>query len=192
MTERPPFVTVVSGVPRSGTSLVMRMLGAGGMELLTDGSRPPDAFNPGGYFEYAPAKSLDRDATWLPRAAGRAVKVVHALLPRLPEGLDYRVVLLERDLREVVRSQEALLAARGGTPDALGEERLVAIYRQQLARAARWAEARPGVALLHVRYAALLDDPRGAAASLSRFVGGTLDVERMAAVVDPGLHRHRV
>ena len=188
---RPPYVTVVSGVPRSGTSLMMQMLGAGGLALLTDGRRGPDQDNPRGYLEYEPVKRLRRDASWLGAAAGRAVKVVHALVPSLPPDRDYRLILMRRDLREVAASQRAMLERRGAAADELPDERLVEILAAQLDEVERWAQAQPRVDVLRVEYGALLSDPKAGAARVARFLGGGLDVDAMAKIVDPALHRAR-
>ena len=183
------WITVVSGVPRSGTSLVMQMLEAGGLPLLRDDQRPPDVHNPRGYLEYAPVKALRRDASWLPRAVGRGVKVVHALAPALPEGFDYRLVLVRRDLREVVASQQAMLADSGQAEPA--PERLVEIFETQLAELDAWLGGRPDFRVLRLAHASLLASPRAAAESLAAFLGGGLDVGAMAATVGPALHRPR-
>src|SRR5512134_4034770 len=110
-------ITVVTGLPRAGTSLVMQMLVAGGVPILVDGARPADADNPRGYLEFAPVKRLREDASWLPRARGRAVKVVVPLVCDLPPSERYRVLLVERDVREVLASQRTMLAGRGHAPD---------------------------------------------------------------------------
>lgn len=186
--ETRDFVTVVSGVPRSGTSLLMQMLAAGGLPPLSDATRGADAHNPRGYFEYAPVRRLPRDASWLAAAEGRAVKVIHARVPALPPGPAYRVVLVRRDLREVVASQDAMLgdAAPPG-PDA---GRLAAIFAEELAELERCC-ARRQIPLLELAYADVLRDPAGAAARLARFLGGGLDEAAMARAVDPSLRHHR-
>ncbi len=189
------FITVVTGVPRSGTSLMMQMLAAGGIEPLADGERPADADNPRGYFEYAPARRLGEDASWIDAARGRAVKIVHALLASLPEpalpARTYRVVSMHRSAAEVAASQRAMLARRGA-PEAEGEgARLAAVQRAQLDEAERQLAARPDTRLLRVEHGAVLRDPAGVAASVDAFLGGGLDRAAMAAAVDPALYRQR-
>lgn len=185
-------VTIVTGIPRSGTSLVMQMLAAGGMPVLCDASRPPDADNPHGYFELEAVRATRRDASWLEDAAGRAVKVVHLLVPALPPDRRYRVVSVHRRLDEVLASQRAMLRRRGAPVDAgPGEARLAEILAAQLEEAERWVESVPGAALLRVRHADLLGDPAGAAQRLAAFLGRDLDRAAMAARVDPALHRQR-
>lgn len=186
-----PYAIVVSGVPRSGTSLVMQMLAAGGIEPLCDGARPPDAANPRGYFELEAVKRTRRDASWLAQAEGRAVKVIHALLPALPRERAYRVILVRRDLREVLASQRAMLAGPEAPRDSLDDDRLTRIFEAQLREAEAWVRAAPRAALLAVDHAALLTDPAREARALAAFLDGGLDVGAMAAAVDPALHRQR-
>ena len=179
------FVTIVSGLPRAGTSLVMQMLGAGGLPLLVDETRPADADNPRGYCEYAPVKRLASDTAWFDRARGSAVKVVAPLLRHLPASHEVRA------LDEVIVSQEAMLAHRGAAgAGGLAPERLAEIYAAQL------DEARHGLAAvrrptLDVSHAALLRDAAPVAAAIDAFLDGGLDREAMARAVDPLLHRQR-
>ena len=199
-----PFVTVVSGAPRSGTSLMMQMLGAGGMELVTDGVRRADRDNPRGYFELEAARQLPADAQWLERAVGRAVKLVHVLVPRLPTRHSYRILLMRRDWSEVLASQRAMLARmshqggetcglerRSGVPEGPDEGRLAEIFDAQLAEVERWAASRPEAELLRVDYNALVAHPLPLAREVSAFLEGRLDAEDMAAAVLPSLYRQR-
>ena len=187
----PGFVTVVTGVPRSGTSLLMQMLAAGGIEPLTDGLRPPDADNPRGYFELEAVKRTRRDASWVAEAVGRSVKVIHALVTALPADREYRLIWMQRPLGEVIASQRAMLARRGAGEDVLAPERLAEIFRAQVQEAERWVAAQPGFTSLAIDYHAVLDDPRAAAQSVDRFLGGGLDCQAMAGVVDAGLRSQR-
>jgi len=186
-----PFVTVVSGLPRSGTSLAMQMLQAGGIAPVTDGARVQDEDNPRGYLEFERVKHLRTDKAWLAEAMGRAVKVIHLLLAELPDDRPYRVVFMERDLGEVVRSQSAMLARSGRAGGGLPPERLMAVYAQQLAGVEQWLAARPNFAVLRVPYAPLVADPVAWAPRINAFLGGTLDEAAMRAAVDPALHRQR-
>ena len=192
------FVTVVTGPPRSGTSLLMQLLAAGGIPALSDGARAPDASNPRGYLEHRSLRGLGRDpaaAALVRGAAGRALKLVHVLAPTLPAGPRYRVLLAERALGEVVASQDALLA-RGGSgagelpPAGAGElppERLAAILRAQLDEAVAALAGRPDIALLRVDTAALVREPGPACAAIDAFLGGGLDRLAMQRAVAPGL-----
>jgi len=184
-------VTVVSGLPRSGTSLAMQMIHAGGIPALTDGQRTSDDSNPRGYFELERVKQLKQDKSWLDDAAGKVVKVIHLLLAELPDDRPYRVVFMQRDLREVVQSQSTMLARSGRTGGQLPPERLIAIYEQQLKTVEQWLAARPNFSVLRVPYAQLVSDPAGVVPTVNAFLGGTLDEARMRAAVDPGLHRNK-
>ena len=184
-------VTVVSGLPRSGTSLAMQMIHAGGMPALTDGQRTSDDSNPRGYFELERVKQLKQDKSWLDDAAGKVVKVIHLLLAELPDDRPYRVVFMQRDLREVVQSQATMLARSGRAGGQLAPERLIAVYEQQLKTVEQWLAARPNFSVLRVPYAQLVSDPSGVVPTVNAFLGGTLDEARMRAAVDPGLHRNK-
>ncbi|MFO0962091.1 MAG: sulfotransferase [Phycisphaerales bacterium] len=190
MADRAPIV-VVSGLPRSGTSLAMQMLHAGGLECVTDGLRTSDTDNPRGYFEFERVKALKQDKGWLDDAAGKAVKIIHLLLTELPDDRPYRVVFMRRDLREVVKSQSTMLARSGRAGGGLPPERLMAVYQQQLKAVEQWLAARPGFQLLDVEYAKLVADPAAGVRAVNAFLGGTLDESKMAAAVDPSLHRNR-
>ena len=87
-------VTVVSGLPRSGTSMMMRILEAGGMDVLTDQIRTADVDNPRGYYEFEPVKKTKDDPSWIPEAAGKAVKMVYQLLYDLPDGFHYQILMM--------------------------------------------------------------------------------------------------
>jgi predicted AlkP superfamily phosphohydrolase/phosphomutase/predicted Zn-dependent protease len=184
-----PFATIVSGLPRSGTSLLMQMLAAGGLPPLQDNHRPADAHNPRGYFEFAPAKNIRADQSWLPHAPGRALKLVAQLLPFLPPGPEYRIILAERSLDEALASQAIMLERQGRAGAALSREKLRAVYAQQLARIADVLELRK-LSVLRVNYADGLRDPAGLSARLADFLGLPLDRAAMAAAVDPAL-RHQ-
>lgn len=184
-------ITIVSGLPRSGTSLLMQMLAVGGMPLLTDGLRRPDMDNPNGYFEYERVKALPADTAWLADARGRALKVIHALLPYLPEDEEYRVLFAERALQEVVTSQARMLERSGRPGGGLGAERMAGVYRQELLRVERLLASRPGMRVLRIPHEQLIGDPLAAAQAMDTFLGGGLDTTRMAQVVDPALYRCR-
>ncbi|MEP6714201.1 MAG: sulfotransferase family protein [Terriglobia bacterium] len=185
------FVTVVSGVPRSGTSLMMQMLGAGGLPLLTDGVRLPDKENPRGYFEFEAVKRTARDSTWVNAARGRAVKVIYALLRDLPPEFEYRVIFMHRDLREVAASQRAMLMKLGAPGAGVDDTRIASIFEVELAATLTWLSGRANFSLLQVDYRQSLEKPQSIAAAVNQFLDGGLDEAQMAAVVDPALYRHR-
>jgi len=185
-------ITVVSGLPRTGTSMMMQMLAAGGLGPLTDGERRADASNERGYFEYAPAKAVRRDASWVPEARGRAVKLVAHLLAAMPREarFHYRVVFMERDLREVVASQQDMLRARGKRGADLADDALRGVFDRQLRQIKRLL-AVGRFPVLYVRHRDCIRDPAGTAGRVNTFLGGSLDERAMAAAVEPKLYRHR-
>jgi len=190
MTVRRPFVTVVSGVPRSGTSLMMSMLVAGGLEPLQDGVRAADEDNPRGYYELEAVKRLKEDASWVSAAAGRVVKVVHVHVKDLPrEKVAYRLVLMKRDLGEVLRSQRRMLERRGKPGGSLSDDRAAQLFAKQVEDLERLLAAEPAFAWMPVSYNDLVRDPAPLAAEVNRFLGGGLDEAAMRAQVDPGLYR---
>lgn len=172
--------------------MAMRMLEAGGLPIVSDGLRPADPANPKGYYEFEPVKNLDKqgDTAWLAGARGKAVKIISLLLTHLPESYDYRVVFMRRDLGEVVASQNQMLDGRGEQRGA-DDDRTSGLYAQHLEQVERFLRQRSCFAVQMVDYSAVVADPAGQAAQIARFVGGGLDVERMAAVAEPGLYRNR-
>lgn len=187
-----PFITIVSGLPRSGTSLLMQMLAAGGMVPLTDSVRAADEDNPRGYFEFERVKGLPDDIGWLDEAHGKVVKVIHRLVVQLPEDRPYRVVFVERDLNEVLLSQAKMLARLGKPGGGLAAERLKTVFQQDLERVHTALTTKRGFSLLNVRHADLMAEPMIQAKAINAFLGGDLNEERMAAVVDRDLHRNKV
>ncbi|MEW6220031.1 MAG: alkaline phosphatase family protein [Thermodesulfobacteriota bacterium] len=183
-------ITIVSGLPRSGTSMMMQMLAAGGLAPLTDGQRPADDHNARGYFEFAPAARLARDASWLPQAQGRAVKIVAQLLPFLPEGPAYRVIFMERGSEEVLASQARLLADQGRKGARLAPAELAAAFGQQVAQVQATLTGR-GIPWLPVSFQDTLAQPAATAAAVNAFLGRSLDEAAMAAAVAPELSRAR-
>jgi LPS sulfotransferase NodH len=186
-----PEITIVSGLPRSGTSLMMQMLEGGGLKSLTDNVRASDEDNPRGYFELEAVKRTKQDPSWLDQAAGRVVKMVHVLLYDLPQDRAYRVLFMKRDLREVVRSQGVMLKRRGADGANLTDEQLISAYEGQLAKIESWLADQPGFDVLYISYNDLMADPARAATDVNRFLGGPLDEEQMLRHVDPALHRQR-
>ncbi len=187
-----PEIVIVSGLPRSGTSMLMRMLEAGGLPLLTDGLRTPDDDNPRGYYEYEPVKQLRQGATaWLPQAEGKAVKVISALLSYLPKDRRYKVLFLLRALPEILASQRKMLINRGEDPDKVNDAEMAQYFEQHLAQVTGWLKEQPHMDVLYVNYNALVNDPAGPLAEINQFLAGRLDEAKMLAVIDPKLYRQR-
>ena len=175
--------------------MMMQMLVAGGMAPLTDEHREADPSNPKGYFEYAKAPQLGSDSSWIGEARGKVVKIVAQLLPELPTETNggpahYRVIFMDRDLEEVLASQETMLNRQGRQGANLERGRLAEVFTEQLRKVRRSIDDR-NISCLVVRYATAIRDPRSVAESVNSFLGGSLDVAAMAAVVDPALYRER-
>ena len=185
-------VVVVSGLPRSGTSMMMQLLAAGGVPVLADGTREADVDNPRGYLEYEAAKKA-QDSTWIRDARGKAVKLVAQLLPNLVPGPDYRIIFMERNLGEVVASQEAMLRRQNLAGGTLSDRRLAATYRAQV-ESARRGLSRLGTrcSVLGINYQEALTDPEGTARRVNAFLGGTFDEGAMRQAIDPSLRRQKV
>ena len=185
-------IVVVSGLPRSGTSMAMRMLAAGGMEIVTDGIRVADEDNPNGYFEDERVKALAKnpDKGWVAEARGKALKVVSLLLQHLPPMQKYRVVFVHRALPEVLASQAKMLARRG-QPSNASDAEMTRVFEGHLAKVRQLLTTSPQFDLLEVRHEVVIKDPLGEAKRIHQFLGRPLDVEKMAAAVDPKLHRNR-
>ena len=186
-------IVVVSGLPRSGTSMAMKMLEAGGLPLLIDSDQPSDVSNPGGSYEFELVKQLDKngDLTWLPSARGKGLKVSSWLVTRLPESYDYRVIFLQRDLDEVMDSQNAVLLQRGEPRGIEDPDSMRLIYSRHLDQVRSFLDERSCFTTLTVNYAEVVERPAAEAKRLAEFLHRSLDVELMAAVVDPGLYRNR-
>ncbi len=182
-------IIIVSGLPRSGTSLMMQMLESGGVEIVTDGVRTADTDNPRGYYEFEKVKRIKQDASWLPPLRGKAVKMVSALLYDLPPSERYRIVFMERDLDEVLLSQEKMLQ-RLGRPAAPREE-MKRAYALHLERLHAWLGRQPNLEVLTVPYQDLVASPAEQSGRVSRFLGGRADAVRMGAAVDPCMYRNR-
>ena len=187
-----PPIVVVTGLPRSGTSMMMQMLEAGGVEPVTDCLRPADESNPQGYYELERVKDLENstDELWLRDARGRAVKIIAFLMRHLPETFNYKVIFMHRRLDEVLASQTKMLAKLGEATET-DDPRMRKLFVDHLARAKSLLAHRPCFEVLHVKYNAVLEDGRKHADELNRFFGGRLDSEAMAAVVNPELYRNR-
>ena len=190
-TENHEIITVVSGLPRSGTSMMMQMLRAGGLTCLTDELREADISNPKGYFEFEKVKGLRADNSWLPEAKGKVIKIISPLLSCLPPELNYKTIFMERDLGEVLASQRKMLANQGRGEENLSDERLGQIFAQQL-RQVRKMLADRHISTLFLGYKDVLEDPVEISTQLRAFLGNNLDQQAMRDVVDHNLYRQRL
>lgn len=185
-------IVIVSGLPRSGTSMVMKMLEAGGLPILTDGLRTADEDNPKGYYEVERVKNLaqEQDKAWLAEARGKGIKVISYLLKSLPARFNYKVVFIRREMEEVLASQRKMLARRGEAEET-PPERMRELFADDLWRATYQLKRRPEFETIELQYSSVLARPLEEARRLAAFLGGGLDAESMASAVDPQLYRNR-
>lgn len=186
-------VYVVSGLPRSGTSMMMRMLEAGGIEPFTDRARSADIDNPEGYYEYERVKGLETepDRGWVRQARGRALKVISFLLRFLPGDNQYRIVYMRRHLDEVLQSQDKMLDRLGNTTASGSLEAVKETYRNDIVAARLLARRQPNMEWLEVHYRDTVESPAATARLVNQFLGGRLDEAAAAAAVDASLYRNR-
>jgi len=185
-------IIVVSGLPRSGTSMMMKMLEAGGIPPLTDELRKADEDNPKGYYEFERVKELKNgDAAWLPQARGKAVKVISALLPYLPDQHAYKIIFMNRRIGEILASQRKMLINRDEDPDSVDDRRMEILFEKHLRQTQTWLTATNHVTHILIDYHRVIADPASVIEGINDFLGGSLHLDRMGAVVDPDLYRQR-
>jgi len=187
------IITVVSGLPRSGTSMMMRMLEAGGIPVLTDHTRSADHSNPKGYYEYESVKRMkEGDTGWVRDARGKAVKVISALLEYLPPDYEYRIVFMQRNMSEILASQRAMLIERGENNDRVGDLTLANLYQKHLARITGWIDSQPNLRVIYIDYNKIIEDPQLYFVRLVRFLHPIpLDTTKMLSTIETSLYRQR-
>jgi hypothetical protein len=185
------LITIVSGLPRSGTSLMMQMLEAGGMPVLTDGIRDADEDNPRGYFELEAVKQTKDDPAWLHGATGKVVKMIYLLLYDLPATYNYQIIFMRRPLSEIIASQQTMLTRSGKEGTSLSNEQFTSLLERELSEVDEWLGRQENCAVHNVNYHDLLNNGESAATALNDSIGGDLDVEAMRHVIRPELHRQR-
>lgn len=185
------IVTVVSGLPRSGTSMMMKMLEAGGLSPVTDNIRTADEDNPKGYYELEKVKEMKADTSWMTDARGKVIKVISALLQDLPADHRYRVVFMRREMAEILASQRQMLIRRGQEPNKVPDEKMAAMFEKHLVKIAEWLDAQEHIDVLFIKYNDILAEPAGSVQTLNAFFGESLDAAAMQSVVDKQLYRQR-
>ena len=185
-------VVIVSGLPRSGTSMMMKMLEAGGQAILTDNLREADANNPKGYYEFERVKNMkDGDLAWMSEAIGKVVKIVTGLIMFLPASYNYKIIFMRRDLNEILSSQKKMLGRLGKEDDKVEDEKMKKIYQEHLKQVNAWIVKQPNIEVLYVNYNTMLGNPLESLQKVNEFLGGEMDVNVMAGVVNKELYRER-
>jgi hypothetical protein len=187
----PDIITVVSGLPRSGTSMMMSMLEAGGMQVLTDSLRAADEDNPKGYFELERVKQLANDSSWLVEARGKVVKIVSPLLKHLPPDHQYKIIFMHRKMEEILASQKQMLIRRGEPTDTVSDQKMAEMFRKHLVDVESWLGKQQSIKVCYIDYGRALENPFGCAEIVERFLGIGLDLTRMASIADRALNRQR-
>ncbi len=185
-------ITIVSGLPRSGTSMMMKMLEAGGLPPLTDNLRTADDDNPKGYYEFERVKKLtDGDHSWLAEAEGKVVKVISALLPHLPPTYTYRIIFMHRAMPEILASQKKMLVHRHEDTDDASDEEMAGLYIEHLRQVDAWVNSQPNIMRVDINFNELLQNPRPHIEMINKFLDDILESEKAEAVIDPTLYRQR-
>ena len=190
--KKPKTVVVVSGLPRSGTSMMMKMLEAGGLPVLVDGIRVANEDNPKGYYEFERVKKLpEGDTGWLDEAVGKVVKIITQLVIHLPDSHTYKVLVMRRSIPEILASQAKMLERRGEAGGDVSDAQMTELFEKHLKQVYTWMDQQPNVEHMDVSYNEALANPIPTIERIQAFLGGDLDTAAMAAVVDPGLYRNR-
>lgn len=185
------YIIIVSGLPRSGTSMMMKALDAGGIEPIIDNIRKADEDNPKGYYEFEPVKKTKDDASWLKDTPGKVVKMVYRLLYDLPAEYQYRVVFTLRDLKEVLASQTKMLQRSGKSGGGISDDQMEALFNAELAKCEKWLAEQPNFKVLYINHRDMINDGLAQAHKINDFLDGGLDVNAIASVVDLALYRNR-
>lgn len=190
MTRIENAIIVVSGLPRSGTSMMMKMLNAGGIEPVTDNLRTADEDNPKGYYELEKVKQLDKDNSWVSECQGKALKVISMLLKPLPANQHYKIIFMRRKMEEILASQRQMMIRRG-QPDTIPDARMAEMYHKHLKDIEAFIAKQSHMECLYISYNETLENPAEAVETVHRFLGGSLNTAAMLEVVDRALHRQR-
>jgi hypothetical protein len=186
------MITIVSGLPRSGTSLMMQMLDAGGLPVLSDGERKADTDNPKGYLEWERIKQLPKDPSLIAEAEGKVVKVISQLILSLPSDHEYRIVFMQRPLPEVLKSQEKMLQRRGNADSNSDPSAIEEAFQRHLIEVNQWLAGKKNVQVSRLHYHRVLREPKAVAEEIAAFLQVALDIEAMVRQVDGSLYRNRM
>lgn len=190
--DRDSDIIVVSGLPRSGTSLMMQILHAWGIPLLVDDQRPPDESNPNGYFEYQPVKNLDRDASWLFKAKGKAIKIISHFLFYLPDTFHYKIIFMNRELEEIIRSQNKMLQRLNKPMGRLSIERLKIRFERHLQEIHQWMTDRPNIDFIDLWFQAIIQQPEKELPKIRNFLKLAPPPTKVLSRIDPKLYRSKI
>lgn len=183
-------ITIVSGLPRSGTSMMMKMLEAGSMKVVVDNIRKADEDNPKGYYEFEKVKKIKENSSWLDSMQGKAVKMVSMLLYDLPPDRNYKVIFMKRKMEEILDSQRVMLERKGIKDDA-NDDKMEILFSKHLNEIEKWLDEQQNIEVAYINYTDVIEQPYENAQVVSRFLDNKLDAEKMAKVVDKLLYTQR-
>jgi hypothetical protein len=184
------YITIVTGLPRSGTSMLMGMLVAGGIEAVTDGVRKPDESNPKGYYEFENVKKIQEDVSWLGDCRGKAVKIISELLFYLPDNRAYKIIFMRRHIKEILASQHAMLSDLGRYGANRNVEEMIELFSKHIMRVEKWLKGK-SYDVLYLDYRNIIMDSRKNAESVNRFLDFRLNIAKMVSIVDSKLYRQK-
>ena len=185
------IITIVSGLPRSGTSMMMKMLQAGGLEIVTDNIRKADEDNPRGYFEFEKVKKIKKDSSWLDSTQGKAFKMVSQLLYDLPVDRNYKIIFLRRNMREILDSQRKMLQRQSNYNDSIDDEKMAKLFEKHLTEIEEWLKVQKNMSTIYINYNDVIEHPRRNAQRVNEFLDNKLNVNNMISAVDSLLYRNR-
>lgn len=189
MLDSKDYIIVVSGLPRSGTSMMMKMLVEGRIEAVSDNIRTADEDNPKGYFELEKVKQLDKDNSWVGECQGKVVKIISMLLKPLPSQYHYKIIFMRRKMEEILASQRRMLIRRGQPTNAISDDKMAEMFNKHLKDVESLIASRPHMDCLYVSYNEVLENPSESIEKINDFLGGNLNTQGMFDVVDKTLHR---
>lgn len=184
-------ITIVSGLPRSGTSMMMKILEVGGMETITDGIRKANEDNPHGYYEYEMVKRIKVDTTWVRKTRGKVFKMISQLLFELPSNEKYKIIFMQRRMNEILASQRKMLVHMGNSDDSVSDEKMGKFLNKHLSKIMKWMADRKYISVLYIDYNDLIINPNEQIKKLSLFLNDKVNVERAVKVIDKSLYRNR-
>ncbi len=186
-------ITIVSGLPRSGTSMMMKILALGNMPLLIDNIRRSDEDNPKGYFEYEKVKELNTDNSWLETACGKAIKIVSPLLFYLNLDITcrYKIIFMLRNIDEILASQRKMSDRLNKGKDNFEDNILKQNYSLHLEEIQNWLKQHENVEVLYINYSDVIREPLSVAKNICNFLNMDLNVNDMTTAIDSSLYRQR-
>ncbi|KAA3617743.1 MAG: sulfotransferase family protein [Calditrichaeota bacterium] len=183
-------ITIVSGLPRSGTSMMMKVLQKGGMTLVYDDLRVADNDNPNGYFEYAKVKNLKEDNSWLFDAQGQAIKILFNFLYFLPQKYKFKIIFMQRNMQEILASQNKMLL-RSGKSIGQDNRQFEILFNSEIIKCKDWLKNQKNIDTINVSYNQIMETPFPICQSINNFLEKSLNLDGMVNAIDKSLYRNK-